>query len=264
MRFLLLLSLLFSTLLTARVIHVQAVENGDTVLVADAFNETGFDDEFEKEFAEPAGDELFDPLSGYNRIMTGFNDTFYVKLLFPVARGYSTVVPEGARQGVSRFFNNLRFPIRFVNNLLQLKFAYAAEELARFGINSTIGILGFYDPAKEEFGLQTRDEDFGQTLGFYGTGGGFHIVLPILGPSNLRDSVGLAADWYADPTGYWENRRYNLMENYVQALAVKSFDTVNEASFDGEAYESLKKDAIELYPFLRDVYRQNREKQIEE
>ena len=196
--------------------------------------------------------------------MTDFNDMFYTNVLFPVARGYGNVVPEGGRVGISRFFTNLQFPIRFVNNVLQFKLSNSGEELLRFCINTTVGLLGFFDPAKAWFDLDAHNEDFGQTLGFYGVGGGFHIVLPILGPSNLRDSVGLVGNWYLDPLVYWENRRYNLLRNNWEALGVKTIDTINETSLHADEYESLKKDALDLYPFFRNVYRQNREKQIEE
>ena len=140
-------------------------------------DELGFDEEFEEEF-DSFGDDVFDPLSGYNRVMTEFNDGFYVYVLDPVARGYRWAIPLGGRRGINRFFHNLFFPIRFVNNVLQLKVKNAGEEFLRFCINSTIGIFGIWDPAKEWFDLYAHDEDFGQTLGYYGIGGGFHIVLP--------------------------------------------------------------------------------------
>lgn len=235
-------------------IHPSMVDDADA-----------FADEFEDEFAQ-SGDEKepFDPLGGYNRVMTDFNDKFYMHVLFPIARGYAFVVPEAGRVGVSRFFTNLHFPIRFVNNLLQLKFTNSIEELSRFLINSTVGLLGFFDPAQAWFDLEAHDEDLGQTLGYYGVGGGFHIVLPILGPSNLRDSVSILGNMYLDPLIYWDIRRYNLLKNNWQALGIKSIDIMNEASLHADEYESLRRDAVELYPFFRNAYRQNREKEIEE
>ncbi|MDP7622381.1 MAG: VacJ family lipoprotein, partial [SAR324 cluster bacterium] len=155
-------------------------------------------DEFEEEFGS-SGEEVFDPLSGYNGVMTEFNDGFYVYFVDPVARGYRWVLPYAARSGVKNFFHNLLFPLRFVNNALQLKIKNAGEEFLRFSINSTIGILGFWDPAKDLFGLEAHEEDFGQTLGYYGVGGGFHVVLPFLGPSNLRDMFSLYPDMQMDP-----------------------------------------------------------------
>ena len=232
-----------------------------------------FDDGFEDEF-ESAEKEIFDPLSGYNTVMTQFNDGFYVYVLDPVARGYEWVMPDLAQRGVKNFFHNLLFPIRFVNNALQLKPINAGEELFRFIINSTVGIFGLWDPAKEWFDLEAHEEDFGQTLGYYGVGGGFHIVLPFLGPSNLRDMFSLYPDMQMDPVYYVENRPYNLPKKEgeylgmsrqaVQQTNLLILKTVNQESLRIGQYENLKKDAIELYPFLRDVYEQNRAKLIEE
>ena len=232
-----------------------------------------FDDGFEDEF-ENAEEEIFDPLSGYNSVMTEFNDGFYVYVLDPVARGYRWVMPDPARRGVKNFFHNLLFPIRFVNNALQLKPINAAEEMFRFIINSTVGIFGIWDPAKEWFGLEAHEEDFGQTLGYYGVGGGFHIVLPFLGPSNLRDMFSLYPDMQMDPVYYVDNRPYNfpmkegeylgLSRQTIQQTNLLMLKTVNRESLRVGQYDNLKKDAIELYPFLRDVYEQNRAKLIEE
>ena len=235
--------------------------------------EEGFDDEFEDEFGA-AENEVFDPLSGYNRVMTDFNDSLYVWVLDPVARGYRWVLPYAARRGVKNFFHNLLFPLRFVNNALQLKIKNAGEEFLRFSINSTIGILGFWDPAKEWFDLEAHEEDFGQTLGYYGVGGGFHVVLPFLGPSNVRDMFSLYPDMQMDPVNYVENRPYNfpkqegeyqgVSKQTLQEVDLTLLKIINRESLRIGQYANLKKDAIELYPFLRDVYEQNRAKLIKE
>lgn len=220
-----------------------------------------FGDDFEDEFST-ADEELFDPLSGYNRIMTGINDMFFTNVLLPVAKGYSRVIPEGIRRGTFRFFKNLIFPVRFANNVLQIKFKNAGEETLRFTLNSTVGILGFWDPAGKWFKLQAHDEDFGQTLGHYGVGGGFHLVLPFLGPSNLRDTLSLLPDYYLQPVGQF--KPIGLLDSNIHELAAESFDIINENSLHIGEYESFKKDAVELYPFIREVYEQRRAKQIEE
>jgi phospholipid-binding lipoprotein MlaA len=210
----------------------------------------------EGEFAEASAEPVIDPLSGYNRLMTRVNDKIYFWLLKPIARGYRAVTPEWARLGVGRFFRNLLMPVRFVNNLLQLKAKRAGTELARFVLNTTIGVLGFGDPAANRFDLQAYPEDFGQTLGHYGVGSGFHIVLPLLGPSNLRDTLGLIPDYFLDPVSY--------IDDTGTQLAVRAYDRVNDTSLHLGEYESLKKDAVDLYTFLRDGYEQRRIKQIEE
>ena len=250
----------------------EAVPEAEVAAETDE-EEEGFDDEFEDEFGD-AEKEVFDPLSGYNIVMTEFNDGFYVYFVDPVARGYRWVVPDGARRGVNRFFHNLFFPIRFVNNVLQLKAKNAGEEFLRFVLNSTIGIFGIWDPAKEWFDLEAHEEDFGQTLGFYGVGGGFHVVLPFLGPSNVRDMFSLYPDMQMDPVYYVENRPYNLPQNdgeylgysrkTLQSAQLTVLKTINRESLRIGQYANLKKDAIELYPFLRDVYEQNRAKLIKE
>ncbi len=221
-------------------------------------------DDFEAEFNETATSNTFDPLSGYNEIMTSFNDTFYEYILRPVAKGYIYVVPDTGRECVSNVFDNLLFPVRFVNNLLQFKFENSLEELGRFAINSTLGFAGLIDVAKNDYGLVPHDEDFGQTLGYYGIGSGFHVVLPFLGPSNVRDIVGLAGDWWASPLTYIDERNINLLDNSDQSWAVAGFKFTNTASFHLDEIDMLRKDAIELYPYLRDIYEARRTKQISE
>lgn len=219
------------------------------------------DENFEDEFSDKTED--FDPLEPYNRVMTSINDFLYINALSPTAKAYSDIVNEDIRVGISNFFHNITFPIRFANNILQFKFAYASEELGRFLLNSTVGILGFTDPAKEKFNLTKREEDFGQTLGYYGFGEGFHIVLPVLGPSNLRDVSGSIADNFIDPLNTGDIK-YKIPNRTEKAIAINLYNTINKTSLNLGKYENLKKDAIDLYPFIKDIYTQNREKLIKE
>ena len=224
-----------------------------------------FTQDFDSEFTNN-NVEIFDPLSGYNRLMTNFNDKVYINVLNPISEGYAYVVPQTARIGVDHFFDNLMFPVRFTNNLLQLKFQNSAEELERFVVNTLWGLGGFLDPATNELKINAHKEDFGQTLGFYGVGEGFPVVLPFLGPSNVRDIVGIAGDSYISPltvTGN-EDIKYKIPNNLEQQIGIQAFDVVNSTSLKLGQYESLKKDALDLYPFLRDIYSQARKKQIEE
>lgn len=224
-----------------------------------------FDDSFEAEFDAPlVQKQHFDPLQGYNELMTGFNDGFYTSVLIPASKEYKRIIPKGARVSISNFFDNLLFPVRFVNNILQFKLQNSGEELLRFLINSTIGVLGLFDPAQKKFDLKAHHEDFGQTLGYYGVGSGFHVVLPFLGPSNLRDVTGLVADSVADPIYRYDERFYNITEKNYETLVAKAYGILNERSLHIGEYESLKKDALVLYPFLRDLYEQRREKLIKE
>ncbi len=223
--------------------------------------ELEFEIELEEEFSENPKSRVFDPLIGYNRFMTKVNDRFYFWVLKPAAKGYGKITPEGLRISISRFFENILFPGRFINNVLQLKFKKASIELTRFGINTTLGIVGLGDPAKQWFDLKAYPEDFGQTLGFYGMGSGIHLVLPILGPSNLRDIIGLGADSFTDPmcvigTCYLD--RWDIV------MEIQTYKTLNHASLHMGEYESLKKGTIDFYSFLRDAYEQNRNKKIED
>ncbi len=225
------------------------------------YSSDSFDD-FEEEIKV---EKRIDPLSGFNRVMTSFNDVTYEYVLSPVARTYGDIVHEDIRKGIKNVFHNLLFPVRFVNNVLQLKFQNALEETERFVLNSTIGILGFVDVGQDNFKIYPHNEDFGQTLGYWGVGSGFHIVWPFFGPSNLRDSIGsFGVDSYLNPTSYYEDRAHNLVNNYEDSMGLKVFEQVNNISFTYKNYEIMKKDAIDLYPFLRDSYEQYRKKQIEE
>lgn len=228
-------------------------------------NETDFTDSFEEEFAV-SNQEVFDPLSGYNRVMTSFNDGFYTYVLSPVSKSYAFAVPEVARTGIDNFFTNLMFPVRFVNNLLQFKFENASKELGRFVVNTIWGLGGFMDQATNTLGMEIYHEDFGQTLGYWGVGEGFHVVLPILGPLNLRDIVGLGAGLALAPTSQLGHNTipYKIPQNDLQELGIDTLYKTNEYSFHPDLYNSIKKDALDLYPYLRDIYTQKRNKEIAE
>jgi len=208
------------------------------------------------EFESASPPVVYDPLIGYNRIMTRVNDRVYFWVLKPAAQAYGTVMPKFIRQCISRFFANLEYPVRLVNNLLQFKIKGAGIETLRFGMNSTLGIAGFMDPAKEGFRLTPSEEDFGQTLGFYGFTGGFHLVLPLFGPANFRDTLGRVPDNYLDPLNYVRN-------TYANA-GVPVLDVINGTSLRIGQYESFRKDAMDMYILFRNGYTQNRKKAIEE
>jgi len=220
--------------------------------------------EMEGEFNTIKEETLFDPLSGYNEVITSFNDGVYEYVLKPVSQGYAYVIPKPARESIDNAFENLLFPVRFINNLLQFKLQNSFEELGRFVINSTLGIAGLMDVASSEFNLKKHDEDFGQTLGFYGIGSGFHVVLPILGPSNIRDIVGLVGDTWASPLSYIESRDANMLDSSEEEWIFKGIKSINFISLHSNEYDAFKKDAIELYPFIRSFYESRRTKLIQE
>jgi phospholipid-binding lipoprotein MlaA len=197
---------------------------------------------------------IADPIEPVNRAMFQFNDKFYFWVLKPVARGYNAVVPEPVRISVKNFFRNVEMPIRFVNSLLQGKFKGAGTELARFGINTTIGVAGFFDVAKSKFDLNPYDKDFGQTLGFYGMGGLMYIVWPILGPSTVRDTIGLVGDTFLNPVSY--------ISPIEAAIGVRAYEQINKTSLELGTYEDMKAAFLEPYIGIRDAYIQHRKELI--
>jgi len=200
--------------------------------------------------------EIADPIYYWNKGMYHFNDKLYFWVLKPVARGYKWAVPELVRTGVSNFFYNLGFPIRFVSCLLQAKGGAAVGELGRFVVNTTAGIAGLRDVAKAHPKMDSSEEDLGQTFGMWGIGNGFYLVWPFLGPSTLRDSVGLVGDSFLDPVRY--------VKPMEASIAISAGDTVNETSFRIGDYEALKDAAIDPYISIRDAYVQHRKKKVEE
>jgi phospholipid-binding lipoprotein MlaA len=138
--------------------------------------------------------DVFDPWEPMNRRIYNFNAIFDNYVFLPVVRGYEFVLPDFAQTGVSNFFNNLTEVTNLMNSLLQFKFVKAVHTFGRICINTTVGIGGLIDVATLNDGITREDEDFGQTLGFYGLGPGPYLVLPILGPSNVRDTTGLVVD----------------------------------------------------------------------
>ncbi|HIJ90500.1 MAG: VacJ family lipoprotein [Desulfobulbaceae bacterium] len=197
-----------------------------------------------------------DPLEPVNRVFFHFNDKLYFWVVKPVAQGYSYVIAEDVRMCVRSFLKNLLAPVRIVNNLLQGKVANSGVEAARFVINSTLGIAGLADPAKNEFGLSAKDEDLGQTFGVYGFGEGVYICWPFFGPSNVRDTIGLAGDFFLSPVSYL------AMSDTGAGVAVEAGREVNNTSLTLGDYEDFKDSAIDPYIALRDAYRQYRQKKI--
>lgn len=213
-----------------------------------------FDDDEDFTDGDIESVDIYDPIEPFNRGMFWFNDKLYFYLLKPIARGYR-VVPEPARQSVSNFFSNLGTPVRFVSSVLQLKFADAGTELGRLVVNSTAGIGGLFDPAKKYLGWRKKDEDLGQTFGSYGVGNGFYIVWPLFGPSSARDTVGMVGDYFLDPLHYAGMKP-------VERVALKGLEIETRLSLDKDTYESIKRQALDPYLYVRTSYAQHREGKI--
>jgi phospholipid-binding lipoprotein MlaA len=190
-----------------------------------------------------------DPLEPLNRGIYKFNDGVDHLFVKPAAEIYRGLVPEIVRTGISNFFSNINDVIVALNNLLQGKFEQAVSDVVRIAINTTVGVLGAIDVATE-IGLEKHNEDFGQTLGYWGLGSGPYLVLPILGPSSLRDSVGLFVDVKTDPKSYVDPVRDR---NALYALYF-----VSRRSELLDASRLLEVAALDPYEFLRDAYLQRR------
>jgi phospholipid-binding lipoprotein MlaA len=196
-----------------------------------------------------AGRNPADPLEVYNRHVFEFNERLDRYVLKPVAEGYVTVVPEPARDCIGNVFRNLGDVGNAVNNLLQGKLFEASSDLCRVAINSTIGLLGCFDVATR-VGLVRSNEDFGQTLGRWGVGPGPYFVLPLLGPSTIRDTFGRVADAYGDPLTYLDSSRVAL-----SAQTLRVIDTRAELL---RATRVLEGAALDKYLFVRDGFLQRR------
>ena len=202
-----------------------------------------------------------DPLQPYNRAIFTFNDKAYHYFIKPIYTGYNSMIPEKARVSVRNFFTNVKMPVRFFNCIFQGNMRDAGTELARFVINSTVGVAGFFDPAKSKFHLEKHERDFGQTLAKHKMHSGVYIVWPFLGPSTVRDTVGLAGDAALNPLSWIS---YFFLTP-IESFGNYAYDTVNDISIDkGQTYESITKPAIDPYIALQDAYVQNRIKKIKE
>lgn len=190
-----------------------------------------------------------DPFEGINRATYAFNDVVDENLLKPVAKGYQKVTPEFFRAGVSNLFTNIGDVATAINNLLQGKGGDAASDAGRFFVNSTLGVLGLFDVATP-MGLEKHDEDFGQTLGKWGINSGPFLMLPLMGPSTLRDAVSRPVDSYA---GYF--RYVDHIPSRNTAFGVEIIDL--RAHLLG-ASSTLDTAALDKYQFIRDAYLQRR------
>jgi phospholipid-binding lipoprotein MlaA len=196
-----------------------------------------------------------DPLEQLNRSIYGFNDAADRVVLKPLATVYSEVVPPPVRGGVTNFFGNFRDVTTAANGLLQGKFKQAASDVGRVAVNTTVGLLGVFDVASR-VGLSKHDEDFGQSLGYWGVAEGPYLVLPILGPSTVRDAIGLVPDFYVtDPQFY-------IFDHSPESWIALTTRVVNVRANLLDVEGLLRQAALDEYSFLRDAYLQRRRSQV--
>jgi phospholipid-binding lipoprotein MlaA len=197
------------------------------------------------------GDFEFDPFEPFNEKMFWFNrevlDRFVLK---PAATAWDFVLPNPVQKGIHNVFDNLAVVRRVVNNALQLKFAGAAKEAARFTINSTIGVAGFFDVAKEGFGIEQSDQDMGLTFGVWGIGPGPFLILPFLPPLTVRDGIGYAVDVAMTP--------YIYFIPWYASIGATATNLVNERSLNLDRFERVAESTVDLYGAVRNAYLQRR------
>lgn len=202
-----------------------------------------------------ADDANPDPWNSLNRGVFRFNDALDRYALEPVARGYDFVMPERAQGWIGNFTSNLWFPVVFLNCVLQAKPAEATQSLARFMVNTTIGIAGFGDPATY-LKVPRPNEDFGQTLGFWGVHPGPYVVIPFLGPSNVRDTFGRVADSAA--------RIYPYFVPWWATTGEGALEVVNTRARYLEEIDDLRTSSVDYYAAVRDAYLQRRQALVED
>lgn len=205
-------------------------------------------------------DECFE---GISRAMFNFNMALDDAILEPVAKGYNKL-PSPIKTGTSNFTSNIGTLLSIPNNILQGNIKQLGHSVGSFAVNTTVGILGFLNPA-ERLGLKPRKEDVGQTLGLYGVEAGCYFVLPFLGPTTARDSVGLLADSFVDPFAHItirENQLLGVSGNSLDYLSVKGTTIVDFRADNDANFESLEKNSLDLYSSLKSIYLQDRENKI--
>ena len=198
-----------------------------------------------------------------SRAIFKFNMALDDIILEPLAKGYNKL-PSPIRTGTSNFTSNIGTLLSIPNNILQGNFKQLGHSVGRFTVNTTVGILGFLNPA-ERLGLKPHKEDVGQTLATYGIGPGCYFVLPVFGPTTVRDSVGLFADTFVDPFAHVtlrEKELFGTSGNTLDYYSIKATDAVDFRADNDKNIESLEKNSIDLYSSLKSIYLQDRENKI--
>ena len=206
-------------------------------------------DDFETSQIE---DEIYDPIEPINRAIFSFNNVADRIVLEPIAKGYKKL-PSPIQSGISNFLSNLRAPLVVINHLLQGQGQNAAQSTGRFLVNSTVGVFGLIDVA-DKIGLEEKEEDFGQTLATWGIGDGFYIVLPLFGPSNLRDTTGMIMTMVTDPIN-----AYAVSEGEAWIVPMRTAaNAVDQRSKIIDEVNALRDNSLDYYAAVRSSYYQNR------
>ena len=213
--------------------------------------------------ASPNAKSAEECFEGASRAIFKFNMAVDDIILEPIAKGYNKL-PSPVKTGTSNFTSNIGTLLSIPNNILQGNFKQLGHSVGSFTINSTVGILGILNPA-EKIGLKPHKEDVGQTLGTYGIGTGCYFVLPILGPTTARDSIGLIADTFIDPFAHVTLREKELFStsgNSMDYYTIRATTAVDFRADNEKNFESLEKNSLDLYSSLKSIYLQDRENKI--
>jgi phospholipid-binding lipoprotein MlaA len=202
--------------------------------------------------------EANDPIEPLNRKIFAFNKGLDDAIMKPVAKAYRRAIPAFARDSIRNFLNNVNSHQTFVNDVLQGESGRAAETAMRFFVNTTLGFFGFFDVAGQ-WGLERHSEDFGQTLAVWGVDEGPYLMLPLLGPSNVRDATGRVVDKFMDPLTYVAPNNFEYTVASYTAIVV---DVVDSRSRVIDELEDLERNSLDLYATIRSLYRQNRASKI--
>jgi phospholipid-binding lipoprotein MlaA len=197
-------------------------------------------------------DPVNDPWEGFNRKIHAFNTGLDKAIARPIAKGYDKIMPDGPQRGVRNFFRNLTWPVSFVNLILQGRFTDSMTQTGRFVMNSTIGLLGFFDVATRE-GIPDYQEDFGQTMAVWGWKNSRYLVLPVFGPRTLRDALGRSEYGYLNPVGYLAREKHNYVPLVVDLITLRAELLPLDEDINA---------AEDPYTLIRDVYLQHREFEI--
>lgn len=237
--------------------HAAAAEKSPSQYEIPDLLDEGFDEYDEDEGWENLEEyTVSDPLEPINRVFFELNDTLYDWVLKPITDGYIWLIPLELRECADNFFRNLSAPVRVVNSVLQGELKQSGVVLERFLINTTLGVYGLVDVASTEFEIQAKRADFGQTLGRWGLGTGIYICWPVIGPSTMRDTVGLVVDTYTHPIPYFH-------ENRTLDIAYYASHRINTLSFRYDVYEDMRRYSLDPYIASRQAYYEYRQALVE-
>ena len=215
------------------------------------------------QFNAPSANAVEESFERTSRAIFKFNMALDDIVLEPIAKGYNKL-PSPLKTGASNFTSNIATLLSIPNNVIQGDFKQLGQSVGSFTINTTLGILGFLNPA-EKIGLKPHKEDVGQTLGSFGVGPGCYFVLPVFGPTTARDTIGMIADTFVDPFAHItirEKELFGFSGNTLDYYSVKGVNAVDFRADNDRNFESLEKNSIDFYSSLKSIYLQDRENKI--